>query len=366
MRNLVICCDGTANEFATERTNVSKLVFCVDQNEDRQLVYYHPGLGTMAPPGALTRTAQEVTRALGLMVGYGLPSDVAAIYTFLINTYRDGDRLFLFGFSRGAYVVRAVASLIYAYGLIPRGSDPLVRYAVRYMTTATARSKSEAEVLAALATAAAFKDTFSRTRPCPIHFVGIFDTVGSIGWFWRPVALPFTADNAGIVHGRHAIALDERRAFFRPNLWRRNERLAEHGPRDVKQVWFAGVHADVGGGYPEAESGLSKIALAWMIREAATCGLLLDDDRTRDMLGEVAGSLYTPPRPGADPHESLCGWWQVLEFVPKPNQFTGRWRANRGRRRSLPKDAVIHVSALKQPCGYLAERGLPGRYTIEE
>src|SRR5215470_18627889 len=89
----------------------------------------------------------------------------------------------------------------------------------------------------------------------------------------KPLRLPYTANNPDIQIGRHAIAIDERRAFFRPNLWRPT---ATGGPRDVKQVWFPGVHGDVGGGYPETESSLSKVPLEWMLREAASAGLLTD------------------------------------------------------------------------------------------
>ena len=85
--------------------------------------------------------------------------------------------------------------------------------------------------------------------------------------------LPYTADNPDIEIGRHAIAIDERRAFFRTNLWRLNNSPPVSGPKDLKQVWFVGAHSDVGGGYPEAESGLAKIALAWMIKEAEMAGL---------------------------------------------------------------------------------------------
>ncbi len=369
MRNIIVCCDGTSNEFGPARTNVSKLVYCLDQRSDRQLVYYHPGVGTMAPPGALTRTARGVTRVLGLMFGYGLPLDVRNIYTFLMNNYREGDRIFLFGFSRGAYFVRAVASLIHTYGLLPQGNDPLVAYAVRYMLDVTNRSKSEREVEAALGVAADFKRTFGSSRYCPVHFVGVWDTVGSVGWFTNPVYLPYTADNASIMHGRQAIAIDERRAFFRTNLWRRNDKLRAHGPRDEKQVWFAGVHSDVGGGYPEPGSGLSKIALEWMMREAEAHGLLVDVDRKQEMLGRSNGSSYAPPCPGRPPHESLNGGWKLLEYVPKPRYVPGQvkpeWRSNRSRRRSIPEGSTIHDSVFRQPQSYLDVIGLPKTYSIE-
>jgi uncharacterized protein (DUF2235 family) len=101
-----------------------------------------------------------------------------------------------------------------------------------------------------------FKYTFS--RDCPIHFVGVWDTVSSIGWV-SPIVLP----NPSIKTGRHAVSLDERRCFFDVTLW---DKPDPH--QDIKQVWFTGVHSDVGGSYPEAQSGLSQLALEWRLVEA--------------------------------------------------------------------------------------------------
>src|SRR6476469_5837913 len=132
-RNIVLCCDGTANQFAEDRTNVVKLAYTLQQNPARQIVFYHPGLGTMEPAGALTPVARKVTRLLGLALGYGLQADVRDAYVFLMNNFEPEDRVFLFGFSRGAYTVRALASLLHMYGLIARGNEPLVPYAIRML-----------------------------------------------------------------------------------------------------------------------------------------------------------------------------------------------------------------------------------------
>ena len=122
---------------------------------------------------------------------------------------------------------------------------------------------------------------------CRPWFVGVWDTVSSVGWIENPLKLPYIADNPSIQIGRHAIAIDERRAFFRSHLWRPSSRAdQEHGPKDLKQVWFPGVHCDVGGGYLEAESGLSKVALEWMLDEAQSAGLLVDPARRRQILGQ--------------------------------------------------------------------------------
>src|SRR5690349_21439877 len=110
-KNVVLCCDGTANEFAQDRTNVVKLFSALVQDSARQVAYYHPGLGSMEPPGALSGLARRLTRLLGQAFGYGLDLDIRDAYVFLMNNYEEGDKIFLFGFSRGAYTVRAVAAL---------------------------------------------------------------------------------------------------------------------------------------------------------------------------------------------------------------------------------------------------------------
>ncbi|MDB5394836.1 MAG: hypothetical protein JWM91_2342 [Rhodospirillales bacterium] len=349
MKNIVLCCDGTANEFKKDRTNVVKLYAAIQQNAG-QVTYYHPGVGTMEAVGALTSISRKVTKLLGLAIGYGLETDIRDAYVFLMNTYEPGDRVFLFGFSRGAYTVRALAALAHMYGLIPRGNEPLVPYAIRMLM---AIQKDRPHDVFALAEE--FALTFS-PQPCPIHFVGVWDTVSSVGWIANPLKLPYTASNPGIAVGRHAVAIDERRAFFRQNLWHPTLASQTHeagGPIDLKQVWFPGVHCDVGGGYPEVESGLAKGALRWMLAEANAHGLLLDKVRTDLILGGTPSMVS--PDANAIMHESLTiGWW-LGEFVPKKhyNAVTKKtgWRMNLFRRRTIPSGAWIHES-VKERANY--------------
>src|SRR5438132_506502 len=307
-KNIVVCCDGTANEFARDRTNVVKLFYTLIHDPSRQTAFYHPGLGTMEAAGALTTLSRKLTKLAGLAIGYGLETDIRDAYVFLMNYFQEGDRLFLFGFSRGAYTARAVASLLHMYGLIRKGDEPLVPYAIRMLMAinrAQRRIKANqpSQVRALFKLADEFKAHFSGT-PCKPYFVGVWDTVNSVGWIENPLRLPYTADNPDIEIGRHAVALDERRAFFRTNLWRLANAPPKSGPKDLKQVWFPGVHCDVGGGYPEAESGLSKIALEWMLKEATTAGLLIDQKKVDLMLGRAGGG-YAVPDPNAQMHESL-------------------------------------------------------------
>jgi uncharacterized protein (DUF2235 family) len=193
-----------------------------------------------------------------------------------------------------------------------------------------------------------------------VYFVGVWDTVSSVGWYENPLKLPYVTDNPSIDIGRHAIAIDERRAFFRTHLWRPGQSSTTHGPRDLKQVWFPGVHCDVGGGCPERESGLSKIALEWMLVEARAAGLLIDDDREATVLGKTSGGHNAAADPDALLHESLKGWWRLAEFVPKkhfdPRTKTARRRANLFRRRTLPQGALVHESAFVRADGEYAKR----------
>lgn len=252
-RNIVVCCDGTANEFARDKTNVVHLFAALAQDPARQVAFYHPGLGTMEPPGALTGLARRITKLLGKAVGYGLSRDVCDAYTFLMRTYARGDQVFLFGFSRGAYTVRVVAALLHLCGLIRPDNEPLVPYAVRMLTGM--RGSRDPDM--AFELACEFKATFSWTA-VTVHFLGVWDTVSSVGWVENPLRVPFTASNPSVEISRHAISIDERRAFFRTNLWHPAPPPKPSGPRDLKQVWFAGEHCDIGGGYPEKESGLCK------------------------------------------------------------------------------------------------------------
>jgi uncharacterized protein (DUF2235 family) len=147
-------------------------------------------------------------------------------------------------------------------------------------------------------------------------------------------------------------AIDERRAFFRNHLWQRpNDPNADYGPKNVKQVWFPGVHCDVGGGYPESESGLSKIALDWMIEEGVRSGLEVNREKAREVLGEQGGR-YARPDPNAPLHESLSGWWNLAELIPKKHYDwqTGKIhrKMNLWSRRTIPPNSLVHESAFQR------------------
>lgn len=348
-KNIVICCDGTANEFAENDTNVWKIYSTLVNELGRQVTYYHPGLGTMEPAGALTTVTRRITKLLGMVVGYGLADDIRDAYVFLMKNYEPEDHVFFFGFSRGAYTVRAVASLLKMYGLIRRNNEPLVPYATRLLMGAelAKSAKQRQEVGKYFELAAAFKGTLS--TDCKPWFVGVWDTVSSVGWIENPLKLPFIANNPDIQIGRHAIAIDERRAFFRNHLWRKpSDSTVACGPKNVMQVWFPGVHCDVGGGYAENESGLSKIALEWMIEEAVQAGLAVDTAKVTEMLGK-GSNKHVPPDFNAPAHESLTGWWHLAELVLRKRYDwqTGQThrRMNLWSRRTIPPGSLVHEAA---------------------
>ena len=343
-RNIIICCDGTTNQPSKDQTNVAKLIYALEKDSARQLVYYHPGLGTMAAPGYTTKLGSVGARTAGLAFGAGLKDDLRDAYAYIMNHWQSGDRLYLFGFSRGAYTVRALASLIRMYGIAMTGNDPLIPYAVRMMWQA---HLSDDAFKKAIALANQFKASLT-LGDCPIHFLGVWDTVSSVGWVGSPVSFPYTHANDAVASVRHAVSIDEHRAFFRTNLF------GQTPGQDLLQVWFPGEHSDVGGGYPERDSGMSKYPLEWMATEAIGKGLLVNEDRLQEVLGN-RGSNYAKARPGAALHNSMTSFWPLLEFAPKKhwNAKTGKseLRCNLFRRRDMGVTPIVHDVAWLIP-GY--------------
>ena len=334
-KNIIICCDGTGNKYCDKNSNVVKLFSTLDLDDPaRQVAYYHPGLGTIGAPNALSRLAKWWTKVIGLAFGYGITRDIGDAYRFLMDNFEPGDRVFLFGFSRGAFTARALGGMLHMFGLLRRGNEALIPYA----TDMLKRPKEKTFRIAD-----GFKATFS--RECKPYFIGVWDTVSSVGWITDPVHIPYTARNPDLSIGRHAVSIDERRCFFRQNLWG----PAQQG-QDLRQVWFAGVHSDVGGGYLEAESGLAKITLQWMLREAGDSGLRLKTEMVTRVLGQ-AGLPDVPPNPAAKMHNSLLdGAWLLLEIVPRrfydaacdPPVY--KWKLPLAERRRIPNKSLVHES----------------------
>ena len=275
-KNIIICCDGTGNEYGENKTNVIRTceIAVCDEN---QLVYYDPGVGT----GGL-EYEDSVEDTYDQATGGGLQKNVEDGYRYLMNKYEDGDKIFLFGFSRGAFTARSLAGMLSRCGLLRPNLDNLVEYASKIY------NKRQTDL------DDGFKGTFARN--CPVHFVGVWDTVESLA---RDASDKFHDYklNPQIMNAYHAVAIDEKRSKFPPCLW--SEENVSEG-QTMEQVWFAGVHSDVGGWYDER--GLSDIALKWMLEKAAGCGMKLKSDEFDKVEGD----------PFCKAHESLESFWVAL------------------------------------------------------
>jgi uncharacterized protein (DUF2235 family) len=334
-KNIVVCCDGTHNEFTSVNTNVVNLYKALIRSPG-QIAYYHPGVGTMGARSALTRVGRWWTKILGLAFGYGLSDNIADAYQFLMRNFEPGDAVYVFGFSRGAYTARVLCGMLRIVGLLTQGNEGLIPYAIRMIKNKHIDFRVAAD----------FKKTFS--RECKPHFVGVWDTVSSVGWIYNTAHFPFTkiTHNPDIAIVRHAISIDEHRAFFRQNLFGE----PEDPKQDVKEVWFAGVHCDVGGGYAEDQSQLAKMALRWMLAEAEFAGLIIDPQRKSDILGPRAPNAAPDPHT-KNQHESLSGLWWIAEVWPKivqkqiqPDKWRSSLYINLARRRRIASGCLVHES----------------------
>jgi hypothetical protein len=301
-RHLVVCCDGTWNTPDQEQqgrptpTNVARIHHTV-ANLDSQPRYYHPGVGT--GPGLLDHLE-------GGLVGKGLSENIKSAYGWLARTYSPGDAIHLFGFSRGAFTVRSLSGMIRRCGLPAdlktAGSTEFWAEVDRLFTTGYREGAGEA------------------ADPVPIEFLGVWDTVGSLGipdWLGP---LKLVEDHVGhlprfhdtklgdhVKHARQALAIDEMRGPFMPTLWSNLHEV--DGDRTAVQVWFPGDHCDVGGGHDS--SGLSDAALQWMIDEcrAVVPDLVFDDGMYKQITPDAQGVL----------HNSLHSVYTVL--CPAPRAF---------------------------------------------
>ncbi|MEM7216458.1 MAG: DUF2235 domain-containing protein [Pseudomonadota bacterium] len=308
MRNLVVCADGTWNTLENEDegdpapTNVARIFAAAPDidsgNGTHQLTYYHEGVGTQ---GGI------IARLLGGGIGLGLNQNIMSGFKWLSVNYKPDDRIFLFGFSRGAYTVRALAGMMNQSGLIDFSSADMSDHKIWNQVEAVfARYKNKAghSHERALRNASFHTDA-------DVHFMGVWDTVGSLGipdhlgWLNlldNPSRYKFlnTVLGENVKHARHAVAIDEMRQSFTPTLWTELD-----GSRDVKQVWFTGVHSDVGGGY--AENELADITLSWMLKEAKQKGLKLRSGLEDQIKGNPQGLL----------HNSLTGVFKKLQSRPR-------------------------------------------------
>jgi len=262
MKRIAIFADGTWNSPEQGGSaNVLHMARAVKPSADgvKQIAFYDWGVGT---------DRKEFT---GGLRGEGIDKNIQDCYRFIVHNYQPGDQLFLFGFSRGAYTVRSLAGFIRNCGLLKREHASRIPAAYKlYRQRSLSSGPNEPR-------ATRFRKDYGVADITPIEFVGVWDTVGSLGIpvpFWGSLGerefLFHDCEPTKIVrYARHALSIDEDREDFQPTLWTPKPGL------DLKQVWFAGVHSDVGGGYTDSE--LSHCAGRWMMKEAGQCGLQFED-----------------------------------------------------------------------------------------
>lgn len=364
-KNIVILLDGTSNEIEEDRTNILRLYGVLEKSSD-QLVYYDPGVGTFGSEGAWSRLWRKASEIWGLATGWGLDDNVKEAYRFIVENYQNGrnveggerDALYIFGFSRGAYSARVLAGFINAIGLMEPRNLNLLDYAYRAFKSVGSKQGENA-----FAEVRLYERILETDRP-PIRMLGLFDTVASViesGRFGpRLASHVYTSRNPSVQSVYHAVAMDERRTMFRPLLWPAGEEYwgnpfpKKNAPKqEVHEMWFAGGHGDVGGGYPESDSALCKVPLVWMIEGARKCGLKFRQQSINSLvLGRRKNTRYVAPDPLGKAHNTMTWGWAILEFLPRRRPICSSRPSFFGltvplfERRYIPFDAVKHPSVV--------------------
>ena len=281
-KDIVICCDGTNSQFGGLNTNVVHFYEALASDCAAQVSFYEPGVGTFGADVFGVNVGETLGKLLGAGFGYGIQQNLVRAYRFLIDTYVAGDRLFIFGFSRGAFTARTLAALVDTVGVLePEARDQAKTAVKAYL------DEGEAEA----------RDAAPTARACAPYFVGVWETVGALGLLMRLRRFHDNRLSPGVTHAAQALAIDEMRRPFEPTPW--DEQALEAG-QDVRQVWFAGTHSDVGGGY--AERGLADLSLRWMLDRAEAAGLTLKPEARDRIQADPAGRL----------HRSYHGAWRAL------------------------------------------------------
>ena len=319
-KNIVLLSDGTGNGSASAfKTNVWRLYQAIDinppktGNEPVQIAFYDGGVGADGiKPLAL----------LGQAFGLGLARNVKDLYTFLCRNYKEGDGIYLFGFSRGAFTVRVVAGLVLRCGLVRADNEAdlldRVEHAYdEYKLDVARRATGAYRALAARPFLGSAQDAYRRDHLAfgfeqifpKITFIGVWDTVDAYGmpideiklgidkYLW-PMTLADQKLSKHVDRACQALSLDDERPTFRPVLWDES-----NAPTNLTQVWFSGVHANVGGGYPD--DGLAHLTLQWMMDEAEAYGLVFYDHAKTmvDAAANLHGEQY-------DSRSGLAGYFR--------------------------------------------------------
>jgi uncharacterized protein (DUF2235 family) len=302
MKRLILCCDGTWNSADQEHnavpcpTNVVKIAYRIAKRDGAtpQIIYYDQGVGT----------GNVLDRYSGGAFGQGLEDNIHDAYRFLIANYESGDELFFFGFSRGAFTSRSIVGMIRKCGILRR--EFVQRYRDAIALYRTPDHPDDADPVN-------FRKDYSvcGSEDVRVRLIGVWDTVGALGIPLRGLRgltrgkyqFHDTELSGTVECAYHALAIDEHRAPFEPTLWAYKPKPGQ----TLEQVWFSGAHSDVGGGYPE--TGLSDIALDWMIGKARGAGLLFDEATIQ------AHALH--PQPMEALHNSKTGVYRLTAGIDR-------------------------------------------------
>lgn len=258
-KRIVICADGTWNrpeknqdDYPTNVLKMARAIKPIAEDGTPQQVFYDWGVGSYYDSFS------------GGVTGKGVHKNIMDNYRYIVQNYQDGDEIYLFGFSRGAYTVRCLCGLINNCGILKRPDANLIQQAFNHYKTKTKAYKPSGEK------SIQFRNNHSHPSR-EVKFVGVWDTVGAMGIPFSFLGLFDDKDEfydtklgRNVKVARHAMAIDEIRSDFEPTIWANNSDI------DIEQVWFAGVHCDVGGSYSpdQDQTLLSDISLQWMITQA--------------------------------------------------------------------------------------------------
>lgn len=297
----------------------------------RQVAYYDPGVGTMGAPGAWSTFGRKLTRMLGLAFGFGIKDNLEEALTYLIQNYEPGDRVYIFGFSRGAFTARALTGMTYRSGVMREGAENLVPYLVAAYTKGKDFDRDDWGKLDRFAST--FSVRTERSLAMPVHFLGLWDSVKALGILRPDPKWPYTRQLPNARHVFHAVSIDERRRPYREYL------VAPSKAVETKETWFAGVHSDVGGGFKE-DPVPSQIALKWMVDRALDHDIVLIpgvyEKRCKLSTADAAGRIHRN------------GWiWAILTWRRRPmaagaavhGSVADRMQADPSYR--IPRDDVI-------------------------
>jgi uncharacterized protein (DUF2235 family) len=316
-RQLIVLCDGTSNAVDMgQGTNVFRTLSALPANDPKQVVFYDPGVGSASYAPETTwvdKGRQLKDRFMGLAFGNGVFENIAQAYEFLVREYQEGDEIYVFGFSRGAFTARAVVGMVNAFGLLPVHSNNLLPMLLNvYFTendlaiqlSQTELQKPPKRTRQVLIDKVRANNIPENRRDITVQFVGVWDTVATLGIppLDRQISVVAKMTDAHgqpkkFRHVRQALALDEQRVMFKPRQYQDADIAldrADANKQSLMQRWFPGSHCDVGGTYWD-NFGISESAIKWLLEEARQCGLRIDIERLQAIATPVNGGIQQWP-----------------------------------------------------------------------